>query len=120
MSKLVIIRGLPGSGKSTLAQTFTGYLHFEADMYFVDDKGNYTFNPSHIKNAHQWCQQSVRTALEHGHNVVVSNTFVKKWEMDFYIRLQPHADVITCCGDYGNIHNVPDEVIQRMKNTWED
>ena len=42
--KLTIIRGLPGSGKSTLAKTLD-VNHYEADMYFVDAKGEYDFRP---------------------------------------------------------------------------
>lgn len=39
--KLILIRGLPGSGKSTLAETMTGFEHLEADMFFIDEKGDY-------------------------------------------------------------------------------
>jgi adenylate kinase family enzyme len=41
-SRLIIIRGLPGSGKSTFAKSyFNGYIHLEADMYFVQPDGSY-------------------------------------------------------------------------------
>ena len=35
--KLTVIRGLPGSGKSTLAKTIDA-LHYEADMFFIDNR----------------------------------------------------------------------------------
>lgn len=59
---LYIIRGLPSSGKTTLARTFNCE-HFESDMYFLNDKGDYVFEPLHIGKAHVWCQQSVREAM---------------------------------------------------------
>jgi Fe2+ or Zn2+ uptake regulation protein len=44
--------------------------------------------------------------------------------------MQPYIDyckehdhdftVITCEGTYGNVHGVPDEVIERMKKRWEN
>ena len=75
MKELILLRGLPGSGKSTLA-TAIGGVHFEADMYFVDDNGNYNFEPARIKDAHAWCQNKVKLSMESGvDKIVVSNTF---------------------------------------------
>ena len=37
---LYIIRGIPGSGKSSLAKSLGGK-HVEADMYHLDENGNY-------------------------------------------------------------------------------
>ena len=92
MPKLILIRGLPGSGKSTLAKQYVAqgsFKHFEADQFFVDANGNYNFDPSKIKFAHQWCQDQVRKALVEGYNVVVSNTFTQKWEMKAYLDMNP-------------------------------
>jgi len=49
---LYIVRGIPGSGKSTFAKTLGGN-HYEADMYFIGESGNYNFDPTKIKDAHQ-------------------------------------------------------------------
>jgi tRNA uridine 5-carbamoylmethylation protein Kti12 len=45
MKTLILLRGLPGSGKTTLAKSLVtkDYCHKEADMYFVDEFGNYKF-----------------------------------------------------------------------------
>lgn len=80
--ELVLIRGLPGSGKSTYARRFySGYVHCEADHYFYDKDGVYRYNPDLIRQAHAACQKKAREALRSGKSVVVSNTFVRQWEM---------------------------------------
>lgn len=125
MPKLLLIRGLPGSGKSTLAKEYVnkGYKHFEADMYFIDNEGNYQFQPSCIPSAHKWCQHKVWDELDNGNNVVVSNTFTQRWEIqpykDMADELKCEFEVIECFGKYPNIHGVPDEAIQRMQKRWE-
>lgn len=122
---LTIIRGLPGSGKSTMALSLSGNpKHFEADMFFLNEKGEYIYDRDKQREAHEWCQNSVREALIAGHSVVVSNTFVRKWEMEPYIQMAielhlPYA-IMTATGNFKNIHNVPDEIIERMKANWEE
>ncbi len=122
MTKLVLIRGLPGSGKSTLAQTYIGFDHYEADMWFMRD-GVYSFSPAHIKEAHEWCQERTRLALTASRSVVVSNTFIKKWEMKYYIELAqvlavPY-EIVIATGNYKSIHDVPIEVVERMRRSFE-
>jgi predicted kinase len=84
--EIVLIRGLPGSGKSTMAAKMNGYLHLEADM-FLEINGIYVYDASKVKAAHERCIASARKALEQNKNVVVSNTFVKIWELQRYIDL---------------------------------
>lgn len=118
---LTLIRGLPGSGKSTYAKTL-GCLHLEADMYFMCN-GVYVFDSSKIKAAHSWCQQATLSALSSGMDVVVSNTFVKAWEIKWYVDCagdQNHkVNVVTCDGNYTNTHGVPENVVERMRANWE-
>jgi predicted kinase len=120
---LFLIRGLPGSGKSTIASSFAGFHHFEADMFFMQD-GVYKYDASKIKQAHEWCQQAVRNALDIGGDVVVSNTFTRWDEMKPYFDLALEfgidPNVMTAQGNFGNVHGVPDEVIRRMRDRWED
>lgn len=120
-ARLILIRGLPGSGKSTLARQFVakGYAHYEADMYFTDADGNYNYVPSQIKHAHEWCQRKTREALDAGGRVVVSNTFSQRWELEPYMCMTAHIQVIGCHGEWPNVHNVPAEAIERMRARWE-
>lgn len=131
--KLILIRGLPGSGKSTLARElvsafeqmsgpYTPWQHIEADMYFVKD-GVYSFDAGQILNAHYLCKQEAKNALATGLSVIVSNTFSRIWEMQPYIDMAKQygaeLTVLTVEGNHGNIHGVPDEVIDKMKRRWE-
>lgn len=134
MSKLIIIRGLPGSGKSTFAEDYINIfgelleknghptVHIEADMFFVDVMGNYNYDASKIKDAHDWCQEQTKKFLNNGIDVIVSNTFTRKWELEPYMKMVDPEDIIiyTMTDNYGNIHGVPPEVIEKMKERWED
>jgi predicted kinase len=129
MKKLFILRGLPGSGKSTLANFLVGdkdYCHKEADMYFIDRKGDYKFNSSQIKDAHTWCQEEINFLMKNCHEViVVSNTFTQEWEMQPYIDMAKefeytvHSLIVENRHDGKNSHNVPVETINRMKERFE-
>src|SRR5689334_8235811 len=120
MRHLVLIRGLPGSGKSTMAKTLAkiGYKHFEADMFFDGPEG-YAFDREKLKLAHAWCLALAAAALRDGCDVVVSNTFTQRWEMDDYLRLVERPWIITAEGNFGNVHGVTEEAIERMRARWE-
>ena len=121
--KLTIIRGLPGSGKSTLAKTLD-VNHYEADMYFVDAKGEYDFRPEHIEKAHDWCKNMTRDSLMKRQSVVVSNTFVMRWEIAPYYQMAKRYgaefEIIECKENFGNIHGVTTSTIQQMKKRWQE
>lgn len=123
--KLFIIRGLPGSGKSTFAKMLseaTETAHYEADMFFIED-GEYKFDAKKLHAAHNWCQENVEREIRGGGDVIVSNTFVKLWEMDAYKKLaeQYGAQIteIIVNGNHGSIHGVPEETIARMRRDFE-
>lgn len=121
MAELVLIRGLPGSGKSTLARKMADtHCHVEADKYFERQGDGYVFNPKDLPAAHAWCQKQTKELLDSGFNVVVSNTFTQKWEMEPYLKMGYPVKIITATGNYNNIHGVPPETIERMKARWED
>ena len=122
---LYIVRGIPGSGKSTFAKTLGGQ-HYEADMYFIDEEGNYNFDVTKIKDAHQWCQSFVETdmVLEYP-KIVVSNTFTQNWEMEPYFKLAKEYGytvfTIVVENRHGGVnqHGVPEDKLQMMKDRFQ-
>jgi len=121
---LLLVRGLPGSGKSTFAKKLTNFIHWEADMYFIDENGNYNYQLKFIQNAHKWCLKRTMDSLMLEDNVVVTNTFTTKWEMDPYIQFAKKENIginiITLRNQFKNIHNVPEEVYEKMKQRFEE
>lgn len=118
---LYIYRGLPGSGKSTAASKI-GCLHLEADMYFIRN-GVYQYNKDYISEAHNWCSRACSNALWLGIDVVVANVFATNKLVDIYVQkaIEEGHDykVVFFHKNFGSIHNVPKEAIDRFSNQWE-
>ena len=122
--ELVLVRGASGSGKSTfVGKEYPNHVHLETDMYWYDDKGDYNFDPTKLKTAHEWCQRETLNALKDGKNVVVSNTFIKKWEIEPYINMAKELGIpykiYRMTAQYDNVHGVPLKVVKRMRDTIE-
>lgn len=121
--ELVLIRGLPGSGKSTLAKRHKGYIHCEADDFFLD-AGEYKFDRTKLSAAHAACLSKAERNIRAGFNVVVANTFSQRWEVQPYLDLAKSLGVsvriLEAQGQWDSIHNVPKQAIQRMKDRWEE
>ena len=125
---LYLIRGLPGSGKSTEAKRIKSensgaFKHLEADMYFLLGD-QYIFNASKLREAHEWCQSKTEDYLEQGYNVIVSNTFTTIKEIRPYEliakRLNVNFKVYQTNNTFKNVHNVPEEVLKKMKDRWQE
>ena len=124
MNELFLLRGLPGSGKSTLAKSLSES-HIEADMFFVKD-GEYKFDGSKIKDAHNWCMDVVEHWMdENKPKIVVSNTFTQEWEMDYYNKLaekfgyRVYSVIVENRHGGVNEHGVPEEKLEQMKTRFE-
>lgn len=118
--KLIIVCGVSGSGKSTWAKANMppNSVRMEADLFFYEN-GQYCFNPNMLSAAHRWCRVQTEMYLGLGMNVVVSNTFSRKWEVQPYldmVKLFPGCELIIhhCDGDYKSIH-APDDAVLRQK-----
>lgn len=135
MSKLFIIRGIPGSGKSTTAAHLKSHLikfgytendivHAEADMYFMDEAGNYNFDASKLGIAHEICFNTIETALKENKVAIVSNTFVDAKSVEKYIKLANKYDaeltIYRRATEFNSIHNVPKAAIDRMRENFAD
>lgn len=125
MKEIFLLRGLPGSGKSTLAKTLGGE-HIEADMFFVDkETGEYKFDATKLKYAHNWCSDVVEHWMEESvEKIIVSNTFTQEWEMEYYFRLaQTYGYMVFSViveNRHGGVnqHNVPDDKLIQMQNRF--
>lgn len=128
MKKLILLRGLPGSGKSSFARvmgtTLTG--RHEADMYFVDEHGNYNFDASKLRDAHEWCRRQVESDMgPYGlEEIFVTNTFTQEWEMKPYYELADKYGYTVFSliveNRHGgvNVHNVPEDKLEQMRNRF--
>jgi predicted kinase len=125
MKELFLLRGLPGSGKSTLAESLESVFCYETDKYFENGVGEYNFDPSKLKQAHQWCQDRVEKVMNAPNGfpplrIVVSNTFTQAWEMEPYYDLakkygyRVYSLVVENRHGGENVHNVPREKIEEM------
>jgi tRNA nucleotidyltransferase/poly(A) polymerase/predicted kinase len=130
---LWVNRGLPGSGKSTLARELgKGGVVLGSDEFFMVN-GEYRFDPDMRGHAHLWNQGRVRQAMQKGVSpIVVDNTNVTWAEIQPYSKLaKEHGYEIAYAEPQTpwkfdvdeltkrNVHKVPREVIQRMKDKWQ-
>jgi predicted kinase len=123
MKTLYIIRGLSGSGKTTLAHELSPVV-YSADDWFTDGDGVYEFDPAELSNAHAECFSSVEFDMESEVPIIaVANTFSQKWETEPYFKVAKKYGyspfVIECQNTFENVHEVPQETINAMKNRWE-
>jgi predicted kinase len=123
MKELFLLRGVPGSGKSTLAKRICNQ-HVEADMFFLED-GDYKFDASKLREAHEWCKNKTEEWMKKRYNVAVSNTFTTEWEMQPYYGLaekygyRVYSLIVENRHGGVNEHGVPEEKLVQMKQRFE-
>jgi ABC-type molybdenum transport system ATPase subunit/photorepair protein PhrA len=129
MKFLYLIRGVPGSGKSSLARIiWNDYAICEADKFFVDEAGNYNFDPSKIRQAHDWCKGQVENRMgdnaanpQYYPEIVVSNTFTQEWELADYYKLAEQYGykvfslIVENRHGGKDVHGVPEEKLVQME-----
>lgn len=124
MKQIILFRGLPGSGKSSLAESLCQEV-WSADMYF-ERHGEYMFDATQLKDAHQWCQAHVEKSMHDGCKLIgVANTFTQEWEMDAYFNLAKkygyRISTIIVENRHGgeNVHGVPTDKIEQMEDRFQ-
>ena len=130
--ELILLRGLPGSGKSTLAKIILQLRSTDepeilsADDFFEDKEGDYNFDPTKLKEAHNYCQFRCSERMrQQKAKIVVANTFTQEWEMDEYFKMaerynyRVHTVVVENRHGNENIHGVPEDKLQQMKNRFQ-
>jgi predicted kinase len=130
MSKvMIIVRGVSGTGKTTYAKAaadgmasdtvYSRSAHIEADQFFTDQDGAYHFASEWLGDAHRWAQLEVKKNMIHWNDIVVSNTFTTFKEIKPYLELANEFKytvyVVTLTKEFGSVHNVPEEVMERQR-----
>lgn len=132
--KLIIVRGAPGAGKTTFAnrlhslcpaliKTGRGIVHWENDMFFMKN-GKYEWSRERLPDAIEWCNSHVVQSLMRGATVIVANTFIKQIHMMDLINFADSMGipqvVFRMTGEHKDIHNVPKDVVEAMRNGIQD
>lgn len=130
--ELILLRGLPGSGKSTLAKVILQNRISDepevlsADDFFVNKDGEYIFDATKLKEAHNYCQFRCSERMrQQKSKIVVANTFTQEWEMKPYFDMAErynyriHTVVVENRHGGNNVHGVPNDKLDVMQNRFE-
>ena len=131
MKYLILVRGISGSGKSSFAKKLKHILessehevvHYETDDFFMKN-GEYKFNPDNVHKYHLENQKRTFEALKNPHIdvVIVSNTFVKLWELKPYMEYALNNNINVLIyemqTEFKNEHGVTKDHIEKMKNRF--
>lgn len=130
---LYIMQGPPGSGKSELAerlfeskyvvQNRRNWVICSTDDYFTVN-GEYKFDSSKLEEYHARNLKKATDCMKDGYNVIVDNTNIKCWQCKPYVQFAVENGInvvfIRVTGSFANKHGVPDDVVERMRNSMED
>jgi hypothetical protein len=123
MTTLIIIRGLPGSNRYTIGEVFVdgnpNYAHFGVDALAVETG---KWDAAKAVAASSLCKRLARTMLRRGIDVVVSDTFATKAELQPYFDMADEfgADlqVIEATGPSPD-YQAPEELVAELRANWE-
>ena len=129
---LILLRGVPGSGKTTLGNIILFNIQsniqdvLSADNFFINEKSDYVFDATKLKEAHNECQVKCAERMRNQFSkIVVANTFTQEWEMEPYFKMAEFHEYrvfsIIVENRHGGVneHNVPDEVLTKMRERFE-
>lgn len=132
--KLILVRGAPGSGKTTFVNRLIsrcptsikmgrGIVHWENDMFFLQN-GKYEWSKERLPDAIEWCKTNAIRFLMRGATVIVANTFIKQIHMMDLINFADSMGipqvVFRMTGEHKDIHNVPKDIVEAMRNGIQD
>jgi hypothetical protein len=93
---------------------------------FFERNGEYHFDATQLRTAHEWCKSHVEIALHADVPIIgVANTFTQQWEMDPYFELAKKYGyristiIVENRHESTNVHGVPDEALEKMENRFE-
>lgn len=127
IKNIIILRGVSGGGRSTLAyflvnNSKSDAIYYEADMFTMNEQGQYEFKPEKLGYCHNKCVSSVESSMvAEVELIIVSNTSTKERDFKAYIDLaNKHGYKVTSLvveNRHGNkdCHNVPEETLKRQE-----
>jgi hypothetical protein len=123
MTNLVLVRGLPGSNRYTIGEVFVdgnpNYAHFGVDALAVETG---KWDAAKAATASTLCKRLARAMLRSGMDVVVSDTFATKAELQPYFDMADEfgADlqVIEATGPSPD-YQAPEELVAELRAKWE-
>jgi predicted kinase len=129
---LILLRGLPGSGKTTLAKVILQLPSnmepevLSADDFFETKDGDYIFDSTKLKEAHNYCQFRCSERMrQQKSKIIVANTFTQEWEMDEYFKMaerynyRVHTVIVENRHGNENVHGVPEDKLQQMQDRFQ-
>lgn len=127
------MRGASGSGKSTEAikikEDFSCPI-LSTDSYFIED-GVYKFDATKLGEYHAANFRRFVAQIHNGYPAIVDNTNIRAWEFHNYIHIaylfgfqseiiEVHSGLTARELADRNKHGVPEEIIQRQLDSFED
>lgn len=128
MTILYVMQGPSGSGKSTIAEKIAlgnkKAVICSTDNYFVQKDGTYKFDRKKLPEAHLWNLMAACEYMVRGYDVIIDNTNIRRWECKPYVEYALSINMlvvfIRVTGAFQNLHGVPNDIVERMRNSMEE